>query len=164
MIITTIDACMDMLPSQDVLFSHMIELRTGQQLDLSQLERRLTELGYSREAETDEAGQYAVRGGIIDIFPLTAQLPVRIELWGDEIDMIRTFDPDSQRSLENIDEIRILPATDEGLGELKVTFPDYFGPDAFIFLDEPMRLRDKAGCNRTPFHQLRALDDQGRKR
>lgn len=144
MIITTIDACMDMLPSQDVLFSHMIELRTGQPLDLSQLERRLTELGYSREAETDEAGQYAVRGGIIDIFPLTAQLPVRIELWGDEIDMIRTFDPDSQRSLENIDEIRILPATDEGLGELKVTFPDYFGPDAFIFLDEPMRLRDKA--------------------
>ena len=144
MVITTIDACMDMLPSLDELFAHMIELKTGQQLDLPDLERRLAGLGYSREAEVNEAGQFAVRGGIIDIFPLTAQLPVRIELWGDEIDMIRTFDPDSQRSLENIDEVHILPATDEGLGSRKVTFPGYFGPDAFIFLDEPMRLKDKA--------------------
>lgn len=144
MIVTTVDACMDMLPSLDELFRHMIELKGGQQIDLTKLEQQLTELGYTREAEVDAPGQFSVRGGIIDIFSLTEELPFRIELWGDEIDMIRTFDPDSQRSLDSVDEVRLYPATDEGIGGREAVFPRYFDKDACIFLDEPMRLKEKA--------------------
>ena len=57
-------------------------------------------------------GQFSIRGGIVDIFPLTEELPVRIELWGDEIDSIRSFDAESQRSIENLEEIRIYPAAE----------------------------------------------------
>ena len=60
----------------------------------------------------DGPGQFAVRGGIIDIYPLTEELPIRIEFWGDEVDSIRTFDVDSQRSVENLEQIVIYPADD----------------------------------------------------
>ena len=56
-----------------------------------------------------------MRGGIIDIFPLTEEVPYRIELWGDEVDSIRTFDPESQRSIEQVDEAVIYPATEMAL-------------------------------------------------
>lgn len=60
-------------------------------------------IGYDREVQVEGPGQFAVRGGILDIYPLTEELPVRIELWGDEVDSIRTFDVESQRSIENLD-------------------------------------------------------------
>mgnify|MGYP000376304119 FL=1 len=69
-------------------------------------------LGYEREEQIEGPGQFAVRGGILDIYPLTEEVPVRIEMWGDEIDSIRTFDVESQRSIENLESIRIYPATD----------------------------------------------------
>ena len=68
-------------------------------------------MGYEREVEIEGPGQYAVRGGILDVFPLTEELPVRIELWGDEVDSIRTFDVESQRSIENLDNVDIYPAS-----------------------------------------------------
>ena len=67
-------------------------------------------MGYERVGQVEGSGQFAVRGGILDIFPLTEENPVRIELWGDEIDSIRSFDVESQRSIENLDSIRIYPA------------------------------------------------------
>lgn len=60
-------------------------------------------------------GQFSIRGGIIDVFPLTEELPVRIELWDDEVDSIRTFDIESQRSIEQLESIRIYPATEMAL-------------------------------------------------
>mgnify|MGYP007099756850 CR=1 FL=1 len=60
-------------------------------------------------------GQFAIRGGILDVYPLTEENPVRIELWGDEVDSIRTFDPESQRSIEQVDEAVIYPATEMAL-------------------------------------------------
>ena len=143
MVVTTADACMDRIPSFEQLISRTVELKAGQQLDLAAFEKQLADIGYERGIEVDAPGQFAVRGGIIDIFPLTEELPVRIELWGDEIDLIRTFDPDSQRSIENIDKISIYPASDEGFAGKTAVFPDYFGGDARIFLDEPVRLMEK---------------------
>ena len=64
-------------------------------------------LGYERVVQIEGKGQFAVRGGILDVFPLTEEMPVRIELWGDEVDSIRTFDVESQRSVENLQEIAI---------------------------------------------------------
>ena len=68
-----------------------------------------------RSRRLRDQGSFSVRGGIIDIFPLTEEVPYRIELWGDEVDSIRTFDPESQRSIEQVDEAVIYPATEMAL-------------------------------------------------
>lgn len=102
-------------------------------------------IGYDREVQVEGPGQFAVRGGILDIYPLTEELPVRIELWGDEVDSIRTFDVESQRSIENLMDIVIYPAVEfPQNGEKGVSFLDYFPPeDTILFLDEPVRLVER---------------------
>lgn len=82
--------------------------------------------------------------GILDIFPLTEEVPVRVELWGDEVDSIRTFDVESQRSIENLQEIEIYPAA-ELQSQKKQSFLEYFPTEeSILFLDEPQRLIEKA--------------------
>ena len=83
---------------------------------------RLAEMKYERVAQIEGPGQFAVRGGIIDIYPLTEELPVRIELWDDEIDSIRSFDVESQRSVENLEEITIYPASENWKTDLEDGF------------------------------------------
>ena len=101
-------------------------------------------MGYDREAEIEGPGQFAVRGGIVDIFPLTEELPVRIEFWDDEIDSIRTFDVETQRSVENRAQITVYPAKDEADPGREVSFLRYFDPEqSLLFLDEPGRLRER---------------------
>ena len=72
----------------------------------------MTNMGYERMGQVDGMGQFSIRGGILDVFPLTEELPVRIELWGDEVDSIRSFDPESQRSIAQMESIRIFPAAE----------------------------------------------------
>ncbi|NLG89931.1 MAG: DEAD/DEAH box helicase, partial [Clostridiaceae bacterium] len=79
---------------------------------LDELRAALTRLGYERQAQVEAPGDFAIRGGIIDIFPLTEEAPYRIELWGDEIDSIRIFDVSSQRSIEQVDKLVIYPAAE----------------------------------------------------
>ena len=106
--------------------------------------RKSLDLGYVREVQIEKPGQFAVRGGILDIFPLTEEVPVRIELWGDEVDSIRTFDVESQRSIENLQEIEVYPAAEFENSNETVIF-EYFPTEASIlFLDEPQRLVEKA--------------------
>lgn len=81
-------------------------------LKLDEMAERLSDVGYDREVQVEGPGQFAVRGGILDIYPLTEEFPVRIEFWGDEVDSIRTFDVESQRSIENMTEITIYPAVE----------------------------------------------------
>lgn len=81
-------------------------------MDLDEWKERLTALGYERTAQVDGMGQFSIRGGIVDIFPLTEEVPVRIELWDDEVDSIRSFDPESQRSVEQLEKITIYPAAE----------------------------------------------------
>ena len=113
-------------------------------MEFESLKEKIIKLGYDREAQVDGPGQFAVRGGIIDIYPLTEELPIRIEFWGDEVDSIRTFDVDSQRSVENLEQIVIYPADDRLGSDRKVSFINYFDPkDTLVFLDEPARLLEK---------------------
>ena len=115
-------------------------------------------LGYEREEQIEGPGQFAVRGGILDIYPLTEEVPVRIEMWGDEIDSIRTFDVESQRSIENLESIRIYPATDFPEEQAKrVSFLDYFDKKtSMLFLDEPVRLIEKGESVEEEFVQAQA--------
>lgn len=118
-IITTADALMDRLVRPEVMKASVICLRTGDELNMAQMRRRLVCMGYECNYQAEEPGQFAVRGGILDIFPLTEEVPYRIELWGDEIDSMRSFSPESQRSLETLDELVIYPASELVLsGEL----------------------------------------------
>ncbi len=111
-VITTMAACMNHLIPFEQWKSHILEIQNGSIVDTEQLKKELIALGYERTAQTEGPGQFAVRGGIVDIFPLTEENPIRIELWGDEVDSIRSFDAESQRSIENLDEIRIYPAAE----------------------------------------------------
>ena len=96
---------------------------------------KLAQCGYDREIEVAGPGQFAVRGGILDVYPLTEELPVRIELWGDEVDSIRTFDPETQRSIEKLDEVEVFPATEifQRKKEKRVSFLDYFEKEIQFF-------------------------------
>lgn len=156
-VITTMDAFLDGLPRPEEIRNQKITIDTDSTLDLTRLERELAELGYERESQIEGPGQFAVRGGIIDVFPLTEELPVRIELWGDEIDSIRSFDVESQRSVENLDGITIYPASENwktGLGA--VSFLEYFPEEkSILFLDEPQHLQEAAETVEQEYFQSR---------
>ena len=143
-VITTMDAFLDGLSPAEEIISRRVRIASGDTVDFTRLQEKLTDLGYVREVQIEGPGQFAVRGGILDIFPLTEEVPVRIELWGDEVDSIRTFDVESQRSIENLQEIEIYPAA-ELESPTKQSFLEYFPTEASIlFLDEPQRLVEKA--------------------
>lgn len=119
-IIMTVDAAMDHLVPLEELDKNEITIKAGDVVDVNQLKDRLIELGYERNSQVEGTGQFAVRGGIIDIFPATEDCPYRIELWGEEVDSIRSFDADSQRSIENMEELAIFPATELVLSKNRI--------------------------------------------
>ena len=145
-VITTMDAFLDGIISPDEMQKNRIHITGEDTVDLTKLEQDLTALGYERESQIEAPGQFAVRGGIIDVFPLAEEMPVRIELWGDEIDSIRMFDAKSQRSIENISEITIYPASENCFGNNGlVSFLKYFPEnETLLFYDEPHRLQETA--------------------
>lgn len=116
-IITTFDALMNPMPSPEKFIQAVTKIAVGDCVDLERLTRHLVELGYEKNYQAENMGQFSVRGGIIDIFPLTEDNPFRLELWGDEVDSIRSFDPESQRSIENLEEVHIYPACELVLTE-----------------------------------------------
>ena len=109
-IVTTMGGIMDHLLPPEVFQKQIETVESDSEFDMELWKKKLTAMGYERVGQVEGSGQFAVRGGILDIFPLTEENPVRIELWGDEIDSIRSFDVESQRSIENLDRIRIYPA------------------------------------------------------
>ena len=111
-VVTTVDGLMDHLLPLSMIKESCLNIMVGQTLDMEEIKHLLTGMGYERMGQVDGMGQFSVRGGILDVFPLTEEVPVRIELWGDEIDSIRSFDAESQRSIENLEEIRIYPAAE----------------------------------------------------
>ena len=111
-VVTTMDGLMDHLLPLKYLREQSITVENGQVIDLDSWKERLVAMGYERMAQVDGMGQFSIRGGIVDIFPLTEEVPVRIELWDDEVDSIRTFDLESQRSVEQLESITIYPAAE----------------------------------------------------
>ncbi|MBO4799479.1 MAG: transcription-repair coupling factor, partial [Lachnospiraceae bacterium] len=111
-VFTTADAFMDSLMPLDVIKASIITLRPADIIDVDGLVSDLVMLGYEKSYQAEQPGQFSVRGGIIDVYPLTEETPFRIELWDDEIDTIRSFDAATQRSIESLEEVRIYPATE----------------------------------------------------
>ncbi|SFG14896.1 transcription-repair coupling factor [Oribacterium sp. WCC10] len=156
-IVASIDALMDKVLEKEKFTESVLRISPGMVMEMEALTQKLTNLGYERMTEVEAMGEYSVRGGIADIYPFTAENPIRIEFWDTEVDNIRSFDVDSQRSIESLEEAEIYPASDRARAkngeEKEVSLLDYFGEDSIFFLDEPDRLRERGETVETEFRE-----------
>ena len=121
-IITTVQTLMHRLPPRTYLDGHSFLLKTGDMLNPDILRTRLTTAGYHAVSQVREHGEFAIRGSIIDLYPMGSKTPYRIDLFDNEVDTIRTFSPDTQRTLEKMQEIRLLPAKEFPLTDEAIEF------------------------------------------
>ena len=133
-IIVPIGTALIRLPAQSYLAAHSFMLKKGQKLDLEALRLQCAQAGYHHVSQVISPGEFSVRGGLIDLFPMGGVLPYRLDLFDDEIESIRTFDIDTQRSLYPVPEIRLLPAREfpldeAGIARFRSNFREIFEGD-----------------------------------
>ncbi len=109
-LIVAADTLMQRLPPKQYVQARAFQLARGETLDLEPFRQRLADAGYASVSQVRSPGEFAVRGSLFDVFPMGAAEPLRIDLFDEQIEAIRRFDPDSQRSLETIESVRLLPA------------------------------------------------------
>jgi transcription-repair coupling factor (superfamily II helicase) len=137
--------------SRKRLAGDILELRKGVEYDLNDLLEKLIKLGYTREVMVENRGEVSVRGGIVDLFPISAELPFRLEFFGDELESIRRFEPETQRSVSHEDLLQILPRSEKSIltrlssqdGGLSL-LTQYLPKDALVVLDEPASIYEEA--------------------
>ena len=136
-IVTYPEALSEKVITQKFLQKNTLKLQTGENLSLNFIEDLLSEYRFERVDFVVEPGQYAVRGGIVDVFSFTNDYPYRIEFFGDEVETIRSFNPESQLSIDKLDHITIVPnVQDRMLRENRQTFAEYIPKDAVWWFDD----------------------------
>ena len=146
-ILTTIAALMQPVPSKEELAARARRLKVGGSIDVDEFSHWLVENGFKRVDAVEMAGEFSKRGGIIDVFSPDAEAPYRLELFGDEIESLRSFSAQTQRSLGDLREISLLAArglAQTGAKPQAAALTDYLPPDAWIALVEPNDLREQA--------------------
>lgn len=133
-IILSIANLLQRTPPQAYIAAHSFSLATGDRLDTDKFKLQLETASYRHVSQVFEHGEYAVRGGIIDLFPMGSTQPYRIDLFGDEVDSIRLFDTETQRSSESVNRIELLPArefpmTEEGINRFRQSWREKFSGD-----------------------------------
>ena len=131
-VLTTVNAAIQRVMPRTALENSALIATQGGRLDIGKLQDFLVRSGYSRTETVREAGEYAIRGGIIDLFPPGQTNPVRMDLFGDEIETLRTFDPVSQRTLEKIKSFALQPVTEffldeDSIGRFRSGYRETFG-------------------------------------
>ena len=155
-VVLPIAALMDQVSLRESFLDSCISFDLEDETDLEWIKETLVANGYERCAEVTLPGHFAVRGDIIDIWSLTEEHPFRIELFGDEIDSIRSFDAESQRSIEELSHVLIYPANDHvgRLGTFMDWIPDKTNTlDTAIFIDEPLHITEAAHAVETEFRE-----------
>lgn len=145
-ILSSLQACLQKLISPASFNSMYMKLKTGESFGFDDLIQWLVEIGYSRQSVASEKGEFAVRGGIIDVFPVSSPDPYRLEFWGDEIESMRIYDPIGQKSVKSVQEIEIPPALELELIKNKenlTTILDYLGPNTIVIFDDLLSLEDR---------------------
>jgi transcription-repair coupling factor (superfamily II helicase) len=132
--IVPVTTAMTRLAPREYLAGRSFFLRTKAKFDLERMRADLVGAGYTNTSQVMAPGEYAVRGGLVDLFPMGSAVPYRIDLFGDEIEAIRTFDVDTQRSIYPVNEIRLLPAREfpldkDGQHHFRENFRDRFEGD-----------------------------------
>ncbi len=157
-IVVTERALQEHLPPVETLKSYCLTLKRGMSLDSQEINNQLARLGYERVALVETEGQWSRRGDIVDVFPVSAELPVRLEWFGDNLEQLREFDPSTQRSLDKINHLTLTPTdfrsivlaqlesdldSEPSLSELlgmvftqPASILDYLPPDTLIAIDE----------------------------
>lgn len=120
-VILTADAFMDKILPLDKIKDNYIEISEGSIVEIDALKKKLVQMGYEAVEQIDGPGQFAVRGSIVDIYTLTDEVPYRIDFWDDEVDIIKSFEMESQRSIENLESIKIYPASEYALSGSQIT-------------------------------------------
>ncbi|MCX7780289.1 MAG: transcription-repair coupling factor [Negativicutes bacterium] len=143
-VLATVEAVLQKVVPKEEFVSARISLTAGRSIDLADLTGSLVRLGYERVDQVDSIGQFSIRGGIIDVFPANRELPLRAELFGDEIDSLREYDPVSQRSLTVLPNVDILPFTEPEHSGATASVLSYLVETGTVIFDEPARLRDAA--------------------
>lgn len=146
-ILTSLQACLQKVitPSN---FQHLyLSLKVGDSYPFDKLIAKLIEMGYRRETVAGDKGEFAVRGGIIDLFPVSSPDPYRMEFWGDEIESLRIFDPIGQKSVRPVERIEIPPALELQFVKQENTkvcsIIEYLGKETLIILDDLLALEDR---------------------
>ncbi|BCN93316.1 transcription-repair-coupling factor [Thiomicrorhabdus immobilis] len=134
-LIVPIATFMQKVVPHDYIQQFTFMLKTGDTVDVEKFSQQLESGSYQRVGQVYEHGEFAVRGAIIDLFPMGSKTPFRIDLFDDEVESIRSFDPETQRSIEQIEKIELLPAkefnfTKQGIDLFRNKFKDYFGDEA----------------------------------
>ena len=131
-VLTTVNAIVQRVPSRDVIRDASRAFTIGSHVDLDDLGDFFARNGFDRAGTVREPGEYAIRGGIIDIFPPGEALPLRVDLFGDEIEALRSFDPVTQKSLESVDTLVLQPANevfldDDSIARFRSGYREAFG-------------------------------------
>lgn len=121
LLIIPITTLLQRLPPRTFIESYSFVLKQGEQLSLDSMRNKLEHNGYRYVSQVMEHGEYTIRGSIFDLFPMGSMLPFRIDLFDQEVDSIRTFDPETQRTLENLPEVQLLPAREYPLTDAAIT-------------------------------------------
>jgi transcription-repair coupling factor (superfamily II helicase) len=157
-ILTTPDGLFADVPKMQELAKRELRLHVGREVDFEKLKRQLGEdLDYFAEAVCERPGQFAIRGGLIDVYPLNASAPVRLDFFGDELDSIRVFDPTSQRSRESLKEVTIAARNATGSTTDRHAIFSYFAEEVAWTLIEPA---DMAAESPTHFQEFEKIKDQ----
>ncbi|WP_404420345.1 transcription-repair coupling factor [Nibricoccus sp. IMCC34717] len=126
------------VPALEAYAKHELTLRAGQSFPFNALLQKLHELDYDCEALCEDPGHYSVRGGIVDVYPITAATPYRIDFFGDEVESIRPYDPVSQRSSEPVPDLTLTATPRLKLDPAKTGLADYLPPTTALFVVEPV--------------------------
>jgi transcription-repair coupling factor (superfamily II helicase) len=141
-VVCTVDGIMSRVPPPEMFIDYQYNIHINSKYNYNKILQSLQNAGYSREDIVEDVGHFAVRGGIVDIFPWTSSDPVRIEFFGDQVESIRTFNVISQRSIENIEEVDLLPNLkfDVQMGSLF----DYFSDETIVIIEDKLIFDEKA--------------------
>ncbi|QGL96456.1 MULTISPECIES: transcription-repair coupling factor [Stenotrophomonas] len=120
LVIVPVQTLLQQLAPRSYVIGGSFDLKVGQRLDLDAERRRLESAGYRNVPQVMDPGDFAVRGGLLDVFPMGADEPLRIELLDEDIDSIRAFDPESQRSLDKVDAVHMLPGREVPMDEASI--------------------------------------------
>ena len=134
-VFVTAEALLQKLPDKKAV-ADSVEINCGEVVDQQALIARFAEFGYERTQQVDAIGQFCVRGDILDIFPINSKLPLRIEWFDDTIDAIRSFSLENQRSVENLEQVKIVPLEEPAQDGFNASVFDYAGANTLLFVDD----------------------------
>ncbi len=132
LLVTTVPALLQRVPPREAVEGAAFSARTGHVVEIAALERYFAVNGYQRASTVSERGEFAIRGGVIDVYPPSAEEPVRLDLFGDTLESIRAFDPETQRSTKQLKEVSLLPVSEvlldkEGITRFRRGYVEAFG-------------------------------------